>query len=41
MTQLRFQAAMVVTTMLAFVALLVANEWLFTRLEFVPGINWI
>jgi hypothetical protein len=32
---------MVATTMLAFVAMLVANEWLFTRLEFVPGINWI
>jgi hypothetical protein len=41
MTQLRFQAAMVITTMLAFVAMLAANEWLFTRLEFVPGINWI
>jgi hypothetical protein len=41
MTQLRFQVAMVATTMLAFVAMLVANEWLFTRLEFVPGINWI
>ena len=27
--------------MLAFVAMLAANEWLFTRLEFVPGINWI
>ena len=32
---------MVVTTMLAFVAMLAANEWLFTRLEFVPGINWV
>ncbi len=41
MNQLRFQAAMVVTTMLAFIAMLAANEWLFTRLEFVPGINWI
>jgi hypothetical protein len=41
MTQLRFQAAMVITTMLAFVAMLAVNEWLFTRLEFVPGINWI
>ena len=27
--------------MIAFVAMLAANEWLFTRLEFVPGINWI
>ncbi len=41
MTQLRFQAAMVAATMIAFVAMLAANEWLFTRLEFVPGINWI
>jgi len=41
MTELRFQAAMVITTMVAFVAMLIANEWLFTRLEFVPGINWI
>jgi hypothetical protein len=41
MNHVRFQAAMVGATMLAFVAMLVANEWLFTRLEFVPGINWI
>jgi hypothetical protein len=41
MNRLRFQAAMVITTMLAFIAMLAANEWLFTRLEFVPGINWI
>jgi hypothetical protein len=41
MNQLRFQAALVATTMLAFVAALAANEWLFTRLELVPGINWI
>lgn len=32
---------MVVTTMIAFITMLAANEWLFTRLEFVPGINWI
>lgn len=41
MNQLRFQAVMVVTTMLAFIAMLAANEWLFTRLELVPGINWV
>jgi hypothetical protein len=41
MTQFVFQASMVAATMIAFVAMLVANEWLFTRLEFVPGINWI
>lgn len=32
---------MVIATMCAFTAMLAANEWLFTRLEFVPGINWI
>ena len=32
---------MAATTMIAFVAMLAANEWLFTRLEFVRGINWI
>jgi hypothetical protein len=41
MNHLRFQAAMVGATMLAFAAMLAANECLFTRLEFVPGINWI
>jgi hypothetical protein len=41
MNQLRFQAAMVATTMIAFVAMLAANEWLFTQFEFVPGINWV
>jgi hypothetical protein len=41
MNHVRFQAAMVGATMLGFVAMLAANEWLFTRLEFVPGINWI
>jgi hypothetical protein len=37
----RLQVAMVVVTMLAFVALLALNELLFARLEFAPGINWI
>jgi hypothetical protein len=32
---------MVAATMIAFIAMFAANEWLFTRLEFVPGINWI
>jgi hypothetical protein len=41
MTQWRLQGAMVAATMIAFVAMLAANEWLFTRLEFVPGINWV
>jgi hypothetical protein len=41
MFQLRLQATMVAATMIAFVAMLAANEWLFTHLEFVPGISWI
>ncbi|MDL2357964.1 MAG: hypothetical protein QFF03_22160 [Pseudomonadota bacterium] len=41
MKQWRFQAAMVAATMLAFVAMLAANTWLFARFELVPGINWI
>lgn len=32
---------MVAATMLAFVAMLAANAWLFARFELVPGINWI
>lgn len=32
---------MVVTTMVLFIAMLVVNEWLWTHLEFVRGINWI
>lgn len=32
---------MVITTMIAFVLMLIANEWLFTQFEFTPGINWI
>lgn len=39
--QLRFQALMVITTMVIFVAMLALNEWLWMRLEFVRGINWI
>lgn len=41
MKQLRLQAMMVIATMLLFVAMLVINEWLFTRFEFARGINWI
>lgn len=32
---------MVITTMIAFVLTLMANEWLFTQSEFARGINWI
>ena len=39
--QFRLQAMMVVATMVFFVAMLVINEWLFTRFEFASGINWI
>lgn len=39
--QLRLQVLMVVTTMLLFVAMMALNEWLWARLEFVRGINWI
>lgn len=37
----RFQTLLVLITMVAFIAALVINEWLFARLEFVPGINWV
>lgn len=37
----RFQGLLVLVTMAAFIATLALNEWLFSRLEFVPGINWI
>jgi hypothetical protein len=40
-TDLRLQVCMVLSTMAAFLATLAANEWLFARLEFAPGINWI
>lgn len=39
--QFRLQAIMVLTTMVLFIAMLALNEWLWTRLEFVRGINWI
>jgi hypothetical protein len=32
---------MVVATMIAFLAMLVVNEWLFAHLEFDEGISWI
>ena len=39
--QFRLQAIMVIATMALFIAMLAINEWLWTRLEFVRGINWI
>lgn len=41
MFNVRLQLAMVAATMAAFVLALAVNEWLFTRLEFARGINWI
>lgn len=41
MGSLRTQFAMVVTTILLFLAMLALNEWLFRQLEFAPGINWV
>lgn len=32
---------MIVGTMAVFITMLAVNEWLFTRFEFAPGINWI
>jgi hypothetical protein len=32
---------MVSATIVLFLTMLAANEWLFRRLEFAPGINWI
>ena len=37
----RLQLAYVLATIVMFAALLALNEWLFARLEFVPGINWV
>ncbi len=41
MSNLRLQVSMVVATMVSFALMLIVNEWLFTRLEFARGINWI
>lgn len=41
MSQLRLNLSMVAATMVLFVIALAINELLFSRLEFVAGINWI
>ncbi|MCY1269224.1 hypothetical protein D9M68_101830 [compost metagenome] len=41
MSNLGLQLAMVVATVFMFAVTLVLNEWLFLKLEFVPGINWV
>ena len=38
---LRIQGMQVVATMALFLAMLWVNDWLFRRLEFAPGINWV
>lgn len=41
MPNVRLQAGMVIATVVLFVAALALNEWVFTRSEFVRGINWV
>jgi len=41
MSQTRLNLSMIAATIVLFVAALVVNELLFTRLEFARGINWI
>lgn len=38
---LRFQVLQVLATMALFLLMIWINDWLFRRLEFAPGINWI
>ena len=38
---LRQQTTYVLATVALFLGMVAINEWLFARLEFVPGINWI
>jgi hypothetical protein len=40
-SNLRAEAAHVLLTMALFLAMLWINDWLFRRLEFAPGINWV
>ena len=40
MGRTRLQVLMVLATMILFVVMLAANEWLFTKLEFAPGISY-
>lgn len=41
MSNTRLQVSMVAVTMVAFLLMLIVNEWLFSRFEFARGINWI
>ena len=38
---LRHQIAQVLATIFLFLGMLWLNDWLFRRLEFAPGINWV
>lgn len=40
-SNLRHQSVQVVLTFVLFLSALWANDWLFRRLEFAPGINWV
>jgi hypothetical protein len=40
-TNLRVHATHVLVTMALFLVMLWVNDWLFRRLEFAPGINWV
>jgi hypothetical protein len=41
LAQFRLQVVLVLATMLLFAAMLALNEWIFRRLEFTPGINYV
>lgn len=41
LASLRLQSAYVLATIVLFLAMVALNEWLFARLEFLPGINWV
>lgn len=41
MVPLRHHLAQVLATVVLFLGMLGLNAWLFTRLEFAPGINWV
>ena len=41
MKNIGLYCAMVITTIVFFVVMVVMNEWLFSSLEFVRGVNWI
>jgi hypothetical protein len=40
-SNLRQYATQVLATIVLFLAMLWVNDWLFRRLEFAPGINWV